>query len=124
PGRIVAKLPPGRSTIFIGSGPDFQSAVKAAAPPADLTPPAKGGPGLNTAITTAGAVGKEAGPFQLDTLTIPYDTPSKSYMRLTGLDFFSDGKRAAVCTMDGDVWIVSGIDDALAALTWKRYASG
>jgi hypothetical protein len=124
PGRIVAKLPPGRSTVFIGSGADFHADVRTAPPPADLTPLTKGGPGLNTAITTAGVVGKEAGAFQLDTLTIPYDNPSKSYMRLTGVDFFSDGKRAAVCTMDGDVWLVSGIDETLQTLTWKRYASG
>jgi glucose/arabinose dehydrogenase len=45
-------------------------------------------------------------------------------MRLTGVDFFADGKRAAVCTMDGDVWTVSGIDESLATLTWRRFASG
>jgi hypothetical protein len=40
------------------------------------------------------------------------------------VDFFAGGKRAAVCTMDGDVWTVDGIDDGLEKLTWKRYASG
>ena len=40
------------------------------------------------------------------------------------LDFFSDGKRAALCTHDGDIWIVSGIDDKLEKLTWTRFASG
>lgn len=128
-GRIQAKLPPGPSELFIWAGPKaelskFQSAVKSAAPPADLAPLTRGGPGRNTAVTTAGVLGKEPGPFQADILTIPYDNPSKSYMRLTGMDFFSDGKRAAVCTMDGDVWIVSGIDDTLEKLTWKRFASG
>ena len=32
--------------------------------------------------------------------------------------------RAAVCTWNGDVWIVSGIDDKLEALKWKRFATG
>ncbi|MBI3854431.1 MAG: hypothetical protein HY293_01935 [Planctomycetes bacterium] len=128
-GRVEAKLPPGRSTLFIWSGPKadvakFQAAVKAAPPPADLAPLTKGGPGRNAPVTTAGVLGKEAGAFQMDTLTVPYDNPSKSYMRLTGMDFFADGKRAAICTMDGDVWIVSGIDDTLEKLTWKRFASG
>ena len=45
-------------------------------------------------------------------------------MRLGGFDFFADGKRAAVCTWSGDVWIVSGIDDKLDKLTWKRFAAG
>ena len=128
-GRIEVKLPPGKSTIFIWSGPKseiskFQSAVKSAPPPADLAPLTRGGPGRNTAVTTVGVLGKEPGPFQSDVLTVPYDNPSKSYMRLTGVDFFSDGKRAAVCTMDGDVWTVSGIDEKLETLTWRRFASG
>jgi hypothetical protein len=128
-GRIEAKLPPGKSTLFIWSGPksesaDFHAAVKAAPPPADLAPLTKGGPGRNTPVTTAGVLGKEPGAFQADVLTVPYDNPSKSYMRLTGVDFFADGKRAAVCTMDGDVWTVSGIDATLEKLTWKRYRLG
>jgi len=44
-------------------------------------------------------------------------------MRLTALDFFSDG-RCAVCTMNGDVWIVSNIDANLERVTWKRFATG
>ncbi|HUR39176.1 MAG TPA: cytochrome C, partial [Planctomycetota bacterium] len=81
-------------------------------------------PGRSTPVTTKGLKGAEKGPFQLDVLTVPYENPSKSYMRLTGVDFFAGGKRAAVCTMDGDVWTVDGIDDGLEQLTWKRYASG
>jgi hypothetical protein len=44
-------------------------------------------------------------------------------MRFGGLDFFSDG-RAALCTWSGDVWVVSGIDEKLEKVTWKRYAAG
>ncbi|HVR86273.1 MAG TPA: DUF6797 domain-containing protein [Planctomycetota bacterium] len=128
-GRVEAKLPAGKSALYIWAGPKgelsrFHEAVKSAAAPADLGPLTKGGPGLNTAVTTAGTLGKETGPFQLDVLTLPYENPSKSYMRLTGVDFFSDGKRAAVCTMDGDVWTIEGIDDTLEKLTWRRFASG
>jgi hypothetical protein len=128
-GRIEAKLPAGKSELRLWSGPKAElskglSALKAGAEPADLAPLTKGGPGRSTPVITAGVLGKEAGAFQLDVLTVPYENPSKSYMRLTGVDFFSDGKRAAVCTMDGDVWLVSGIDDTLEKLTWKRFASG
>ena len=48
----------------------------------------------------------------------------RSRVRFGGMDFFSDGKRAALSTWDGDVWIVSGIDDKLEHLQWKRFASG
>ena len=128
-GRIEAKLPPGRSKLFIWAGPKaelprFQQAVQAASAAEDLAPLTRGGRGWNSPVTTTGSLGREPGPFQSDVLTVPYENPSKSYMRLTGVDFFSDGKRAAVCTMDGDVWIVSGIDETLQKLTWKRFAAG
>jgi hypothetical protein len=131
--RIELKLPAlpqgARFGLALWSGPKadvskFSDQLRYLAPPADLTPLTKGGPGRNTPVTTVGVLGKEAGAYQVDTLTVPYENPPKSYMRLTGVDFFSDGRRAAVCTMDGDVWIVSGIDDKLEKLTWKRFASG
>ncbi len=43
---------------------------------------------------------------------------------LTGLDFLESGHRAAVCTWDGDVWVVSGIDAPAGEISWKRIASG
>jgi hypothetical protein len=60
-------------------------------------------------LNLIGQLGADTGPYTIDTITVPYDNPSQSYMRLSGHDFFADG-RAAVCTLDGDVWIVSGID--------------
>ena len=64
---------------------------------------------------------KEA--YVVDTLPVPLSNPWNSWMRLVGMDFFSDG-RAAVSTWNGDVWIVSGIDDSLEKVRWKRHASG
>src|SRR5207249_10777307 len=64
------------------------------------------------------------GAYVTDSLTPPIENPWKRRVRFGGLDFFSNGKRAALCTWDGDVWIVSGIDDKLENLTWKRFASG
>ena len=62
-------------------------------------------------------------PYVVDTLTAPEENPYKSWLRFTGLDFFPDG-RAALCTWNGDVWIVSGIDEKLESLKWKRFATG
>jgi hypothetical protein len=50
--------------------------------------------------------------------------PWNCQLRLTGFDFFADGKRAAVCTWDGDVWLVGGLDAPQKGLTWQRIASG
>ena len=83
----------------------------------------RGGAGIwRESITTKGRLGTGK-PYAVDTLTIPEQNPWGSWMRLVALDFFSDG-RAGVSTWSGDVWIVSGIDDKLEKLQWKRFASG
>jgi glucose/arabinose dehydrogenase len=97
-------------------------AVRAAREPAE--PEAFGPPRWVPEIETVGQVSPEAGPYVVDTLTLPDKNPWDAWMRLTALDFFADGKRAAVATWNGDVWIVSGIDQGLQHLRWKRFASG
>ncbi len=64
------------------------------------------------------------GAYVTDMITAPVPNPWNRRVRFGGLDFFSDGKRAALCTHEGDVWIVSGIDDTLENLVWTRFASG
>ncbi len=75
-------------------------------------------------VETQGTLGKEDGPYVVDNLTAPDKNPWNSWFRAGGFDFFSDGTRAAVCTLSGDVWTVSGIDDTLQKLIWKRFATG
>lgn len=79
-----------------------------------------------TIVTTKIQRGDESGPFAVDTLTVPVSNlnPHHSWMRTSGFDFYPDGKRAAVCTWMGDVWIVEGIDQLEGTLTWKRICSG
>ena len=73
---------------------------------------------------TVGQTGDDAGPYTVDTLTLPDHPAGNAWLRTSGFDFFPDGKSAAVCTWNGDVWIVKGIDDTLGHLTWQRYATG
>ena len=68
----------------------------------------KGGPRRwGEPIVTKLVRGDEAGPFAVDTLTIPYENRYKALFFCTGLDFLPDG-RIAVCTCHGDVWLVDG----------------
>jgi hypothetical protein len=91
----------------------------------DLESLTKGGPTLwGQPIATQGVRGKDDGPYAVDTLTVPEENPFKSWMRIGGMDFFPDGKSAAVSTWSGDVWVVTGIDDSLQNLRWQRYATG
>jgi len=72
---------------------------------------------LNTSVTPDGA-------YATDSITAPTDNPWKRRVRFGGFDFFADGNRAAFCTHDGDIWIVSGLNDSLERLEWRRFASG
>jgi putative heme-binding domain-containing protein len=76
-------------------------------------------------VITKGQRGADEGAFAIDTLTIPYadQNPFGMPMRLTGVGIMPDG-RIAVATLQGDVWLVSGVDEQLDSLTWRRFASG
>ena len=72
-----------------------------------------------------GNLGAARGPYSTDEIPLPpADNPWSSNIRFSGFDFFSNGTSAAICSWNGDVWIVSGIDDKLENLSWKRYAAG
>jgi hypothetical protein len=111
----------------------FDELMKTVPAAEDLAPLTKGGPmhwkeTVTTEGTLASATDKEPRttdqPYAIDVLTAPENNPFKSWLRFTAFDFFPDGKSAAVCTWNGDVWIVSGINESISNLTWKRFATG
>ncbi|MFG0263285.1 MAG: DUF6797 domain-containing protein, partial [Novipirellula sp. JB048] len=129
--RLVLRIPADTETrvlqLFRTAGRD-QAKLKQVADAfnttADLVSLTQGGPALWPGeFTTVGYRGLEQGGYALDTLTIPESTPWNTWFRTTALDFLSDG-RMVVATHGGDVWIVSGIDDAMLELKWKRFAGG
>jgi hypothetical protein len=92
--------------------------------PQDLRPLTKGGPVLfPEVVTTRGERVADDAAYVVDRLTEPVKNPWNADVLLGGFDFFDDG-RAAVCTTQGEVWIVSGIDESLEKLEWRRFASG
>jgi glucose/arabinose dehydrogenase len=119
-------------TVVLGAG-DVAKAAKSIPPAPDpATLLAGGALRWKDVIETHGALAvnrkpdpKDSSPaYVVDTLPLPDENPWSSWMRPTGFDFFPDGKSAAVCTWNGDVWIVSGIGESLSNLVWKRYATG
>ena len=112
-------------TDLSGPSNDLQSYVKASPRAIPLTPLTRGGPTRWPEILkTQAIIGRDDGPLAVDVLTIPDNNPWLCQMRISGFDFLSDGHRAAVCTWDGDVWLVGGLDDPSRGLTWQRIASG
>lgn len=75
-------------------------------------------------VSAPGHLGQPSRGYAVDTLPLPEKNPWKSWIRPSGFDFFEDGKSAAVCTWSGDVWLVTGIDDSLAGVSWRRLAAG
>lgn len=62
-------------------------------------------------------------PYAIDTIPLPFDNPWKALI-FCGDHAFLSNQSALVCTMQGDVWRVTGIDDKLENLTWRRFAAG
>lgn len=105
--------------------PQATAAMRAAPAPASLAPALKGAKARWTqTITAAGTRGSDDQAYAVDTVPVPFDNPYHSWMRTGAFDFFKDGTRAAVSTWNGDVWLVSGLDQTLKAVTWKRFATG
>lgn len=79
-------------------------------------------------LETRAVMGPDSGPFAADVLTAPESNPWLAQTRFTGLDFLRDG-RIAVCSWDGDVWLVEADTMADATpkpgmLRWQRIATG
>lgn len=77
-------------------------------------------------LETKGVRGRDDGSsaYVVDTITTPETNPWKSRLRFGAFDFFKGGDRAALCTWNGDVWIVDGILSRFDSLRWTRFATG
>ena len=97
---------------------------RAQGPPRDLSKLLEGGPlRWPMVLETRGTLGPDDEPYTLDTLGLPASTPWGSWMRISAIDFLDDGRLVAT-TLGGEVWLVSGVDEDLDALRWKRFAAG
>lgn len=132
-GRISARLPPFATASFLkvsywrGNAdevPKFKRALDALPGVANMHfELGLGAPLWPQVFTMHGTIAESREPYVVDTIPIPEDNPWKSWMRLSAIDFFPDG-RAAVATLNGDVWLVSGLDATLEKVVWKRFAAG
>lgn len=134
-GNLYLHIPKGENTIniILGFAEMPAEEIKTSLPkPIDLESLTKGGTGqYQQIVTTNGIQNKnkeEAGsPFLVDEITLPPtdSTPGKVWMRLGGFDFFQNNPdRAAICTWQGDVWIVDGVAGDLSELKWQRITTG
>ena len=129
-GLLLLHLPKGKHRTKIGiwaGDPAYQPAIQSASGQAEnLSAFTKGGSAQwGDPIFTKGELSTDdQNAYVVDRIGIPFNNKYEPRMRIGAFDFFADGKSAAVCTWDGDVWIVSNIDDQLQKVKWKRFATG
>ena len=131
--RCTAKIKAGdsRFTSLTWEGPQkglnaFALYAKKFAKLPELTQWIKGGPRKWTqTLETKGVIGipKKGEPYALDTIAPPFENPWNAILHFGGHDFFSNGD-LAICTMEGDVFLVGNIDEKLDKTTWQRIATG
>ncbi len=94
--------------------------------PADKHPLAhltRGGPKQWPQVQLTRGRPGSGGPYVIDTIVPPFENPWKVPVFFSGVDFLPDGT-GFLCTMQGDVWRVDGLDAKLDSVRWRRIASG
>lgn len=71
-------------------------------------------------------MGDGEGPYITDHIPVPNQrtNPYKTDFRSGGFDFFSDGKSAAFCDLNGDIWLCTGLEGDFQNVEWRKIASG
>ena len=127
---LLCEVPKGKSRFKVAmwaGDPAYQPAVRSAAGKAeDLSKLTDGGSAQwgDPIPAESELSDNQTDAYVVDKIGVPFNNPHEPKMRIGAFDFFKDGKTAAVCTWDGDVWIVSHIDEKLEKVTWKRFATG
>jgi cytochrome c2 len=113
--RVPASAQPARLCV---SYRDEKAAPAHAAAPLPLREPLSRWPqDVKTSVRRSAT----PGPYVVDHAELPTDNPWKRAVRLGDIQFFKDG-RAAIITLDGDVWTVRDLHTDHAV--WHRFASG
>ncbi len=126
PSPPLEPVPP-PANLIEAAQPPVRPVPKPYPVPVDLRPRLAPKPGRwGGPLITQGRLATSGGdgPYVVDTITPPEPNPYNSWLRFSGFDFFADATRAAICSVSGDVWVVSGLNEKLDHLEWKRFATG
>lgn len=104
-------------TISIGESPDLAKSKDPQQPTAAIAPR------WPQEVVTKAALSTSKDAYVVDEIPLPLENPWKRNVRLADVAFFKDGTAAGV-TVDGDVWMIRGLQKDLGEVKWKRFASG
>lgn len=123
--RIVPRNQPIQVTVLIGDAIASSASDSVETGNQDLVEWTRGGPAQwGPPLETRGECGEDSDALVVDTIAVPFQNRFRALMFLSGHDFFSTPGSAAVSTMHGDVWLVTGLDRSLEKVQWKRIATG
>ncbi len=74
-------------------------------------------------VTTNVKLSTAKDAYVVDHVELPFKNPWRRNLRPSDIQFLKDGT-GVVVTLDGDVWLARGLNDASGKVRWKRFASG
>jgi glucose/arabinose dehydrogenase/cytochrome c2 len=80
-------------------------------------------PRWNREVTTTITRSTSKDAYVVDDIALPINNPWHRAVRPGDIQFLADGSGAMV-TLDGDVWLVRGLNDPSGVAHWRRFASG
>ena len=119
--RLPARSEKKRVTLRIASDLKAPTDLQPITPPSDVAALTHGSaPQWAVSLPAAKGTTILGEGIEADTIAFPESAvnPWNTQWRPGGLDFFADGKRMAVCTWMGDVWVVDETQQ------WRRIAAG
>lgn len=128
-GYYILKIPAHKSAkinLFMAANASAFTKDIAITDPEDLSQFTHGGPAryVDQVLKSPIQVGTEIGAYAEDVFILPKVNPWNSRMRLSGIDFIKGGKEAIVCTIDGEVYRLTGITQKEGMISWHRIATG
>jgi len=119
--RWLVRIPPNRSNTR------FVLAISSDLAPPQISPkPISGQPPplrWPETVKTSGSLSQEDAAYVVDDIQLPRDNPYSRNVRPGDIQFLPDGT-GVLTTIDGDIWLASGLDGDLREIRWKRFTSG
>ncbi|MEY2877878.1 MAG: hypothetical protein RLZZ15_258, partial [Verrucomicrobiota bacterium] len=86
-------------------------------------PAARPAPRWPQEVTTSIKLSNARDAYVVDHIALPEKNPWRRGLRPGDIQFLADGT-GVMPTLDGDVWLVRGLDDPADRVRWRRFASG
>ena len=74
-------------------------------------------------VMTRASISTDEGSYVVDQFQLPLRNPWRRNIRPADIQFLTDGT-GVVVALDGDVWLLRGLEESSGEIRWRRFASG